>query len=269
MPEMIVSFVAAAEGNIDISIGNAIGSVTVNTGFIMALSVVFMPAVIKRREIAVKAVVMLGSTLLIMLFGFSGSLGNLPCAILFCGFVIFMADNIISAVQISRREKPNRAAEAIGSGGSVAANVVKFIAGAICIAVGSKLLVDNASVLAESLGVSQRIIAVTIIAIGTSLPELITALTSIIKKQSDLSVGNVIGANIVNLALVQPLSKLIAGRPLPVSEGFIRVDIPVCLLIGCVALIPALVKGKMYKKQGAAMIGIYLVYLVVTIFLVA
>lgn len=271
MPEMLVSFVAALHGNIDISIGNAIGSASANMGLILAVSAIFLPITASRRHIFVKTAAMLSSTLIILLFGLTGELGVLACVLLFICFLVFMADTVLSAVSSFR-------AEAVGGGDrppfpekntaserrteSLPAQIGRFLSGAVLILIGSRLLVDNGSRLAEALNVPERVIAVTLIAVGTSLPELVTAVSSILKKHSDLSVGNIIGANIVNLSLVQPVSAVLSGKPLPVSDGLARFDAPVCLLIGCTAFLPMLFKERLYRRQGILLLSLYCIYLI-------
>jgi cation:H+ antiporter len=142
-------------------------------------------------------------------------------------------------------------------------NIVKFIIAAAAIVLGSRLMVDYGSAIASFLGVPERIIALTLVAVGTSLPELVTTITAIIKKESALSVGNIIGANIIDLSLILPLSSLAAGEPLPVSAQSIAVDLPTCLVITVLALLPLMLRQKASKVQGAALLAAYAVYLII------
>ena len=107
-------------------------------------------------------------------------------------------------------------------------------------------------------------IGVTLVAIGTSLPELITTITAISKKQSELSVGNILGANILDLTLIMPLSSLISGKPLPVSQTMAAIDLPACLLVGLIATIPALAAKRFARWQGAVLLVVYAGYVVLT-----
>ncbi|MCQ2451446.1 MAG: hypothetical protein MJ080_05675 [Clostridia bacterium] len=132
---------------------------------------------------------------------------------------------------------------------------------------GARLLVDNGSALATKIGVPERIIGVTMVAIGTSLPELITTITAISKKQADLSVGNIIGANIMDLTLIMPISAFVAGKPLPISDMSAMIDLPACLLVGLIALVPALLREKFSRYQGFALLLIYAAYVAVTCFI--
>ena len=114
-------------------------------------------------------------------------------------------------------------------------------------------------------GIPERVIGVTIIAVGTSLPELITTITAIVKKQSSLSVGNILGANIIDLSLILPLSALVSGQALPITETAARIDLPACLLVGCIAVIPAMIFQKFQKWQGILMLAVYGGYLCLTL----
>ena len=135
--------------------------------------------------------------------------------------------------------------------------------GAAAIVLGAQLLIDNGSALAQMIGVPDSIIAATMIAIGTSLPELVTTLTAIRKKESSLSVGNIIGANIMDLTLIMPLCALILGKPLPVERQGMLLDIPACLVVCAGALIPALVQGRFKRWVGFFIGALYIAYLVI------
>ena len=135
--------------------------------------------------------------------------------------------------------------------------------GAAAIVLGAQLLIDNGTALAQMLGVPDAIIGATMIAIGTSLPELVTTITAIRKKQSSLSVGNIIGANIMDLTLIMPLCALILGKPLPVERQGMLLDIPACLVVCAGALIPALVQGRFKRWVGFFIGALYIAYLVI------
>lgn len=265
LPEVLVSVMAAVQGKVDMSIGNAIGSVTANIGLIMAISLICMPAVIRREDYLIKSALMLAAAILIVIAGFSGEMGFMISAMLFIICVIFFGENISEAVK-TLKGKPGSAGSPRKqtSRNEIRINIIKFIVGAIGIVWGADLLVDNGSELARVAGISERIIGVTIIAIGTSLPELITTITAILKKQSSLSVGNIIGANIIDLTLILPLCSLLSGKPLPIAATSARLDLPACLLVGGVALIPALVSERFRKWQGIVLLIIYGGYVFLT-----
>lgn len=263
LPEMLVSVFAALEGNADIAVGNAVGSVTANTGLIMCLSLVCMNCAMTRKQFGVKAGILLAT--IVVLFGFTrdGQLSVFESAVILVFFAIFLAENLIAG----RREQENEASESDArakiDAKSMAINIAKFVFGAAAIVLGAQLLIDNGSALARMLNVPDSIIAATMIAIGTSLPELVTTITAIRKKQSSLSVGNIIGANIMDLTLIMPLCALIQGKSMIVERQGMLLDIPACLVISAAALIPALISGKFKRWIGYLIGGLYIVYLII------
>lgn len=263
LPEMLVSVFAALEGNADIAVGNAVGSVTANTGLIMCLSLVCMTCLMERRQFGVKACLLLAAIL--SLFGFTrdGRLSVAEGLLVLVIFAGFLAESLISARREQGTELKEDEERPAVSGKTVAGNIVKFVLGAAGIVLGAQLLIDNGSAIAALLGVPDAIIAATMIAIGTSLPELVTTLTAIRKKESSLSVGNIIGANIMDLTLILPLCSLILGRPLPVQRQGMLLDIPACLIICAAVLVPALWKGKFQRWMGFLAGGLYAAYLAV------
>ena len=263
LPEMLVSVFAALEGNADIAVGNAVGSVTANTGLIMCLSLVCMNCAMTRKQFGVKAGILLAT--IVVLFGFTrdGQLSVFESAVILVFFAIFLAENLIAG----RREQENEASESDArtkiDAKTMAINIAKFVFGAAAIVLGAQLLIDNGSALARMLNVPDSIIAATMIAIGTSLPELVTTITAIRKKQSSLSVGNIIGANIMDLTLIMPLCALIQGKSMIVERQGMLLDIPACLVISAAALIPALISGKFKRWIGYLIGGLYIVYLII------
>ena len=138
-----------------------------------------------------------------------------------------------------------------------------LVVGAALIALGANLLVDNGTIIAQAMGVSESVIALTFVALGTSLPELVTAITSLMKGHSDLSLGNVVGANVFNLVLVSGMSVTLAPFEIPQSATLFGInsslvlELPVMLLVMVLLTIPALVRGKLSRVQGVALLCIY------------
>ena len=258
MPEMLVSVFSAFEGNADIAVGNAVGSVTANTGLIMCLSLVCMSCYMTRKQFGVKAGLLLAAVVLLVAFTRDSALSVSESIIIMLVFVGFMVESILAA----KREQGSEATDERPStdGKSVAINIGKFVLGAAAIVLGAQLLIDNGSALAVMIGVPDSVIAATMIAIGTSLPELVTAIR---KKQSSLSVGNIIGANIMDLTLIMPLCALLQGKPLAVENQGMLLDVPACLIVSTAAMVPALVCGK-FKRWIGVLIGVlYIAYLVI------
>ena len=141
--------------------------------------------------------------------------------------------------------------------------VVTAVAGTVLIAVGANLLVDNGTLIAQALGVPESVIALTFVALGTSLPELVTAITSLVKGHSDLSLGNIVGANVFNLVLVSGMSITLAPFTIPQSATLFGInsslvlDLPVMLAVMLILTVPTLVKGKLNRTQGILLLAIY------------
>lgn len=279
LPEMLVSVIAAMDGKVDMAVGNAVGSVTANIGLIMALSLVFMPGVINRKDYVPKSILMFCASLVIVASGRVGSIDLFLSAVLIILFFLFLFENIRSTKNSMNKTEGHSAnsASALHAAENAAAvskteaqksvvlvNLAKFIFGTIGIVVGANLLVNNGSDLARYIGISERIIGVTLVAVGTSLPELVTTVTAIIKKQSSLSIGNILGANIIDLTLILPVSMFCSGKPLPIAASSASLDFPACLLLGCIAVIPMIATSKFKRWQGFAMLAVYAVYLVLT-----
>lgn len=255
LPELMVSAIAAGEGKVEMTVGNAVGSVTANTGLILAIAMLFMQIKCRRKEYLRQTVILIGAALILYVSCKPGYLPAWGAVMLAAVFAIFLYDNISTARKASSVRVEARTKGKIGAG-----NILKFILGAACIVAGSHILVSSGGELAAYFGIPERVIALTMISIGTSLPELVTTITAIVKKEAALSVGNLIGANILDIAMVLPVCTLITGGRLPISGQMVCWDIPVCLLILGVAFLPMLVREKASKLQGFALLALYLGY---------
>lgn len=263
MPELIVSCIATAQGSYEMAAGNAIGSVTANTALIMAISLLFMPSVIVRKKYMTKSILMLLAIALLGVFCIQGSLNIWQTIPVLAVFVVFIIENIRSA----KEEVEEQSERPTFTKSVIAKNIAFLVIGAVAIVVGSQLLVNNGKLIAASWGVSEAIISLTFIAIGTSLPELVTTVSSIIKKQPSLSVGNIIGANIIDMTMILPICSLISGGSLVVEKGTYMLDIPASLICGAIALVPALCRKKFSRWQGVLLLVCYVAYLAIRIWL--
>ena len=268
LPELIVSAIAAAEAQGDISgvsmaVGNAVGSVTANTGLIMGVSLIFAPLVVRRSQIGAKSALLLVSIGALMLLCWDGLLTVWEAGMILVLFVAFIAENVWSA---SRNKELADERPAV-TGKDLTKNILLFVLGAGMLALGSNLLVDNGEYLAvDVLGVPTRIVAITLVAIGTSLPELVTAITALVKKQGSMSVGNIIGANIIDITVILPVCAFLSGGSLPIADqNCVRIDMPVCLGIVAVALIPTLIRQKFSRVQGVLMVTMYIAYIIYSV----
>jgi len=143
-------------------------------------------------------------------------------------------------------------------------DILKFLLSAVFMVLGSQLLVYNGAEIARIFGVSERVISTTVLALGTSLPEFVTAISAFSKKQYSISFGNIVGANVINLSLILPLATLISGGYLPLSWEQAGIDISVCIVVTLLTLVPSFIKGKFMRWQGAILICIYSAYFCIT-----
>ncbi|MDD6727941.1 MAG: calcium/sodium antiporter [Eubacteriales bacterium] len=297
LPEMIVSVQATAKGNVDMAAGNAIGSVTANTAMIMGIFIVCMPFAIKRKEFTPKALMMFGASVALVLgciftskqtLTFEGetnqyfSLSTIGLIVLIALFIAFFIENFISMKNEQTHIEPSPdniglqeeddivPTRATATGKDWAKNLVFFALGAAGIVIGADLLVDYGTQIAQSLGIPQRVISVIAIAIGTSLPELVTTITALRKKVGALSVGNILGANIIDLTLILPICSFVSmGKgtgALAVSVSSVTVDMIVCLAAIAVAVFPTIITKKFNRWQGIVMLLGYVAY-VITVFI--
>ena len=260
LPELTVSVTGVIDGELDLAVGNAVGSVTANIGLIMGISLVCMPAVIKRSQFWIKGTLMSAAALLLWVLCKDGTLHMLPSFALFVLLAVYVWDNIRDAkndVGSDEREVVDKK--------DLPKQIVMFIIGIAAIVVGSKLLIEYGSEIALLLGVPSAIIGVTMVAIGTSLPELITTLTAIRKKESSMSIGNIVGANIIDLAMILPICSVVSDGKLTIAEQSYALDMPICFAMTLIAVLPPLIKGKLYRWQGILMLALYTVYVVILV----
>ena len=260
LPELTVSVTGVIDGELDLAVGNAVGSVTANIGLIMGISLVCIPAVIKRSQFWLKGTLMSAAALLLWILCKDGTLHMMPSFALFALLAVYVWDNIRDAkndIGSDEREIVDKK--------DLPKQLVMFIIGIAAIVCGSKLLIEYGSELALLLGVPSAIIGVTMVAIGTSLPELITTLTAIRKRESSMSIGNIIGANIIDLALILPVCSVVSDGKLTIGEQSYALDMPMCFAMTLIAVLPPLIKGKLYRWQGILILALYAVYVVILV----
>lgn len=283
MPEIIVSVAAALRGHSVMAMGNAVGSVSANTGIILALSLFFLPVAIQREDYFLKTVLYLGTLLMLLLSFRDNVFDKSDCFLLLMAGILFLTENVKNAFRLKKdfqsraknktdkeinnkkrktdKKINRRSNKKIQDSMAIWKIFFWFCIGAICIVSGSELLVQSACEIAQKLHISEDIISVTIVAMGTSLPELVTTITAIIKKESSLSVGNIIGANMIDSAFILPICTLLSGERLPVSMQMAKIDMPLCIIISVCALLPMLVRKKIKRRDGIVVFIIYAGYL--------
>ena len=260
LPELLVSVRAAMNGSAQLAIGNAVGSVTANTTLIMGVSLVAMAGVISRKSFALKGGLLLAAIVGLTVLSLSGLLPVWSAFVLWAIFLVFMVSNLLEGKKGAANE-PTVAYEKK----EIPAKILFFVLGTASIVFGAEFLVSSAQTIARGFNISETIIGFTVIALGTSLPELVTTLTAIRKKENSLSVGNIIGANIIDTTLILPLCAVINGKPLPVDKINLVFDFPVCIAACAVAVVPTVIQGKFKKWQGYALLAIYALYMLLLV----
>ena len=264
LPELTVSVTGVLQGEVDLAVGNAVGSVTANLGLILGISVLCIPSVVNRKQFNLKAILMVVGAALLTVLCWSGTLRLLPGLLLFVIFIVYLGNNIVDA-RSSVQEREALPERRTTSYRQMIMKLGMFVIGIAAIVLGSQLLINYGSELALQLGVPSSIIGVTMVAIGTSLPELVTTLTAIAKKEASMSVGNIVGANVIDLTMILPICSAASGGRLTIGSQTTALDLPVCLLLCCVAVLPPLLKGKFYRVQGVLMLAVYAGYVVMLV----
>ncbi len=293
LPEVMVSAGAAAQGSGSIAYGNALGSIICNTALIAALTIAIKPGAAARKSLKVPVAFFFGAAAIYCAVSYIfGEFSRITGIILLSIFVIYMVTTVIrmkksgADIETVQAEEENGAiiseaeleaksgedhvveSKEDGTKDSLLKDIFLLILGAVLIAVGADLLVDHATIIATELGVSEKVIGLTIVALGTSLPEFVTAVTSLIKGHGSLSLGNIIGANLFNLVLVSGVAITINPFELPVSglingiNSSLIIDIPVMLAVMLILTVPTLIKEKLSRWQGISLLGIYVAFCV-------
>ncbi len=277
LPEVMVSASAAMKGLSAMSYGNAIGSIICNVSLIAAITLAIKPAKVERKSLIVPYLFFTMASVVYCYSAYvSKTYSRVIGLILLTIFVIYIIYLCISSVKENSSKKGNGDnkednKDSLGDKekkSPLGLALISLVFGAAIITFGATLLVDNGTIIATVLNVPETVIALVFVALGTSLPELVTAITSLAKGHGALSVGNIIGANLFNLVLVSGLA--ITIKPFDVPEGKIvmgmnsslLIDIPLSMMVMLIMGLPALIKGKMYRWQGILLLCLYVSFCV-------
>jgi cation:H+ antiporter len=263
-PELVVSLAAVYQGNDDISVGNIIGSNIANLALITGVAAIIRPIQVSSSVVRREYPFMFAASILLVVLGFDGKLSRLDAGILLSGMAIYMGYMINLARKAMNGEEVELSVEEIdedeikkSSNGKDIARIVAGIAGLV---IGARLMVDSAVSIARVMEIPDLVIGITVVAIGTSLPELATSAMASLRNESDISVGNVIGSNVFNILLVLGTVAVIA--PIAVGEAAIEFDFWV--MLGVTLLIwPLMWSGLTIKRwEGAVLLAGYVAYTV-------
>lgn len=264
-PEMVVSALASLEGNPSLAVGNALGSNIANVGLILGLTGLIYPmdveATARRREFPILGI----GTVLTAVLMINGTLTRTDGMILIGGLLLFLASMAFRMV-VSTRNDPNTEAllAEIPEGMPTQAAVTWTIIGLIVLPVSAQMLVEGAIAMAVEIGVSEAVIGLTVVALGTSLPELAAAIASALKKEDDLAIGNILGSNLFNLLGVLGIAALI--HPMTIEPLLIWRDLPVMAGIFVVLAIAAYTSKRVGRGEAAVLLAAYVIYQIVVFY---
>lgn len=258
LPELLVTIFSSSNGAEDIAIGNAVGSMMFNFLVIVGILLIAKPMMLKLKNFKSKIIVYVTLLVLLVIFSISGVINYLEGAILFFLFLLFYFQNFKESKRVSTRfvfEKTDRPKRLIID------TIILFVLGGVLVSLGAKFLVESAISMATMIGVSESIIGFTCVAIGTSIPELTTAIMSIKKNCTPMSVANILGANILNGSLLLSVAVVSNGH-LIVDTIFTTICMLLLLLSLIILFLPSLKNKKTTRFQGIIFITIYLMYLI-------
>ena len=267
LPEVMVSTMSALSGHGEIAYGNAIGSVICNAALIAAITIAVRPGKVDPKTLKTPVFFFFAAAGIYCVAAYV--MGRFTRTLGFIMLAMFVAYMVVNVMQMKKTSPKKEEASGEEEEMSLVKTLVLLVVGAAAIAVGANLLVDNGTLIAQALGVPESVIALTFVALGTSLPELVTAITSLIKGHSDLSIGNIVGANVFNLVLVSGVSVALAPFTIPQSNilfginSSLVLDLPVMLLVMLIMTVPALVSGKLKRAQGIILLAIYAAFCVI------
>lgn len=264
LPEVMVSAQGAMAGSGGMAYGNAVGSIICNTSLIAAITIAVKPSKVERRTLVVPvAFFFVAAAFYMSVAYFSGEFSRTVGVILLMGFIVYICTTLWQMKKNPSVDGEDGQEDEEQKESTVAKEVFFLIIGAVLIAIGARLLVDNGTIIAEELGVPDTVIALTFVALGTSLPELVTAITSLMKGHGALSLGNIIGANLFNFVLVSGVATVISPFPVPAESTIagmpasLVLDLPVMLCVMLILTVPALVRQKLSRAQGIILLCIY------------
>jgi cation:H+ antiporter len=271
-PELAVSLQAGFAGRSDVALGNVVGSNIANILLVLGLSALVLPLQISRQLVRFDVPLMVAVSLLMFLMALDGGLGQTDGCLLFAGLFVYVGWSIRQArrnpAEVPAHEERRLPATRLHGLIAVLVQLLLIGAGLGLLVLGSRWMVDGAVCIAQLLGVSELVIGLTIVAVGTSLPEIVTSLVATLRGERDIAVGNVVGSNIFNTLSVAGLTAAVVPGGLGVSPQVLRTDLPIMVLVAASCL-PVFVSGSRIDRwEGAGFLGYYALYLVY-LFLVA
>jgi cation:H+ antiporter len=260
-PELAVSVASAWSGQADLAVGNVVGSNIANILLVLGLSAVVAPLVVHQQLVRLDVPIMLGASVLFYVLALDGRIGLWDSVLLAGGIVAYVAFLVIESRKETTPEVLSQYEAGIKPAGTLWSDLLWMLAGLGGLVLGAQLLVEGAVSLARTFGVSELMIGLTVLAIGTSLPELATSVVAALRGERDIAVGNVVGSNIFNLLSVIGFTGLASWGQLSVSEIALTLDIPVMLGVALLCLPVFRSEFVVTRANGALFLGCYIAYL--------
>jgi cation:H+ antiporter len=263
-PEMAVSVQSAWSGQIDIAVGNVVGSNIFNVLFILGVAALIAPLIVAEQLVRKEVPLMIGVSGLLLLLALDGTIGRLEGALLFAGVVAYTVYLIVQARRVGAAASADYEKE-FGPRLPAARRpwiwqIALVVAGLVLLVLGSDWLVQAAVGTARLLGLSELVIGLTVVAAGTSLPEVAASIAAALKGERDIAVGNVVGSNLFNILAVLGLSSLVSPQGLSVAPSLLAFDLPVMIAVA-VACLPIFLTGsEIARWEGALFLGYYIFY---------
>lgn len=262
IPELLVAAIAAFEGSIDMATGNAIGSVICNAGLIMGISIFMMPLKIKNNLFAKRGFFLIFTAALLELLIADRKLDMYDSFILIVILIFFIFTNLMSGRRaVAERTPQNKDKMLPPLKRDILRNIRFVIYGAILLIAGAKLMVTACTGFVEEIGIKQNIIALTIMSLGTSIPEVVTAVVSIRRGEMGMAYGGILGSSVINIGLILPVCTLLSRGMLVINSQTILLDIPVMLILLLIAVIPGVISNKLSRAQGAVLMLVLFMYM--------
>ncbi len=255
--ELFISIFSSVNNSTELAVGNAVGSFLCNIGLICGIGFIFASTTVEGNG-KLKYYLLMFATLFVTILGFFLEIKTWQAIIMICITVVFFVFNYLDAKIFDKSKTPN----IYENQKPLWLIIILFLIGAICVSGGAYLLVDKVEFLAQKMGISQQLVGLTVVAIGTSLPELATMFTSIKKKAIELAIGNIIGANILNITLILGISKLISyNSQMPITKETAYVSLPLALIYSIIVSMCLLIKKKTYRWIGVVLLATYAMYI--------
>lgn len=255
LPEFFVSVISSSQGFSDMAVGNSLGSYVCNIAFVVGIVCLIRPIKIKSDFFGLKGAMMFTYLSIFYFFVADGIVTYLEGRVLISLVLLFILLNLIEH-RVDRFQTKNTKRKKVKIRDMIS-SAIKFIFGGLLIIFGADILVDTGVELANFLRIPKQVVSITLLALGTSLPELVTAISATVKNKQNISVGNILGANILNMTVVMGTSALVSNTGLIITRQTLSLDIPIAVLISLIFILSGIFFKKLGRITGALLLVVY------------